>query len=282
MKSGTKPLLKPPKRHFHHAFGSAAPLADFTVDSGLWNPNQETDNAPTECTGYFVADLATDLFKQLFTPDFSYAAAQYIEGVEPNDGGADFHAALQGFVALGAVPKVLTSFSAATMGELYCANIDNWKDLRQAALRYGQNGTLNALGNGLPYDSILSAINASRLSVALGSPWYSEWENLGPDAVLPMPKDVNNVSTLPWHCYAGKGRQNGGIIVKSWQGPNYGKNGMAFMPPDVANAVFQVPGTGAIGINPLAIRWISLLVIACTRQPALLPLLPQLIAANTR
>lgn len=284
--NGTKPLKKLPRKQFHRVFGSTAPdnIPDFNVDAGLTMPDQNVDGAPTECTGYMSSDIMTDITKIVQCPDFMYAATLYLEGVGPTTEGADFHVALQALVALGSLPINLANLSALKQGELFVANWTNWADvLKTAARKNVQNGTLNLLGNGDPFDSIMSAVYTSKLAGSLGSIWYEEWNNVGPDGILPMPANIEGTTYSPWHNYAAKGKKTISttkyIPLKSWQGTAIGDKGWLYMSREVANAVFAVQGTGAIGLNPNAMRWASLIGILVQRFPALLPDLPQLLRA---
>lgn len=288
MQSGTKPLLRLPKTQFHTVFGSTAPdnIPDFNVDAGIWMPDQNVLGAPTECTGFTGADILTDITKVLQDPDFIYAAALYLEGEGPTTGGADFHIALQGLVAVGSIAQaaIPLGFSAVQMGELYVANWNNWPAaIKALALKNVQNGTLNLLGNGDPFDSIMSAVYTSKIAGSLGSIWYDEWDNIGPDGILPMPSNLEGFTYSPWHNYAAKGKKTINttkyIPLKSWQGPSYGDKGWCYMSREVANAVFAVAGTGAIGLNPNAMRWASIIGILCERFPILLTDLPTLLRA---
>lgn len=269
---GTRPALDIHKeRKFHERFGGIAQAAieDFNLDSGIWNPNQETDNAPTECVGYTAADLLTDIFKMQFDPDFAYAAAKYVAGDGPGDQGTSFHAGIQGVIGVGGIGAQSATFSATTRGELFVSDWNNWKPyLKTLALKYVQNGLLNVLGNGDSFNSIISAAYTGQISVSLGSPWFLEWQGIAPESLLPMPQNALAQSVnpdTPWHNYAGKGKKtiNGQatIPIKSWQGH------WLYMTQEVANAVFSLAGTGALTFNPAASRWWSLMGILMQRFP---------------
>lgn len=286
MRSGTRPTTHAPKKGFHHKFGGTtlADIPDFNLDAGMIMQDQVYDNASEECTGYAISDLATDLFKMFFSPDFSYAANFYVTGEIPTDQGASFVGAMQGFICLGALPTVLADISASTLGSLYVAQWNNWKPLLKAqALKYTEPGILNALGNGDHFSSVLSAAYTGKLSVSCGTPWFPEWETQnGPNGEMVLPYSLNT-SGVPWHNWRCKGQKtiNGKpyLIVKSWQGKRIGKDGWLYMPQEVANAVFNISGTGALTIDPNAIRWISELGVLINRFPSLLSYLPKLINA---
>lgn len=267
---GTRPARDIGKeRKFEHNFGAVATIADFNLDKGIWNPNQELDQAPTECVGYTAADILSDLFSMQFDPDFAYAAARYINGDGPGVDGTSFHAGIQGAIGVGGLPQVQADFSAKTKGELFASDWGNWEPyVKTAALKYVQNGLLNVLGNGDAFNSILSAAWTGKIAISLGSPWFEEWQGLPAESLLPMPTTPAIQATdpnTPWHNYAGKGQKtiNGQktIPIKSWQG------NWLYMTQQVADAVFAIAGTGALTFNPAAARWASVIGILWQRFP---------------
>lgn len=275
---GTRPAKHIYKeKQFHHKYGSISgtQIPDFNLDADIYNPNQEFDNAPTECVGYTVADILTDIFKMRFDPDFSYAAGRYIAGDGPGIDGTSFHAGIQGAIGVGALPlaSIPQGFDAKGKGELFVSDFNNWEPyLKTIALKYVQNGLLNVLGNGLPYDSILSALWKGKIAISLASPWFAEWQGLPGESILPMPANPSQQASdpsTPWHNYAAKGQKTvtpagtpiGTIPIKSWQG------NWLYMTPQVANVVFQMPGTGALTFDPAAIRWIQIVAILMQRFP---------------
>lgn len=282
---GTRPARHISReRIFHKHFGgvATAALPDFNLDAGLTMPDQEADNAPTECVGYTAADILTDITKVPIDPDFSYAAARFVSGDGPGTEGASFHAGLQGLIAVGGLMTHDATFHALDRGELFVSDWNNWQPYQKTkALLSAQNGLYNVLGNGDNFSSILSALYTGRIAVSLGSPWFKEWQGLPAESILPMPADMQLQAIsayTPWHNYAAKGQKtiNGQklIPIKSWQGH------WLYMPQDVANAVFALAGTGALTLNPKANRWWSLVGILLQRFPQLITHLPQLLNLN--
>lgn len=287
-KSGAKPIKQLPSRKFHERYPIAAGVTavqDFNLDANLWNPDQDADGASTECTGYTLADLATDLFKQPFSPDWSYAMALWLEGVQPNENGADPHVAMQAAVLLGFLRASDAPFTAKSMGELYCANWKNWlSNLDQLSIAFAQNGTVDALGNGDPLSSMIAAASVGQIGISVCTQWYPEWGNLPATAILSMPAQLSNPD-YPWHNYVLKGQKtvNGQTygVLKSWQGANYGENGFAYIGQDVAKAVLEQAGTGAITFDPQYIRFLAMAKILVEHfYPILLPYLPALQSVN--
>lgn len=275
MISGTHPTKRIPKRKFHRNFGSTdvRTIPDFNLDAGIWMPSQVDDNAPTECTGYTIADIITDVTKVIQSPDFAYASALFMEGLAPSTAGADFHSALEALIVLGSLPIERASITALSHGELYCSDWRNWDDLKKLiASKNVQNGVYNALGKGNSFDSILSCLYTGKVAVSVGTPWFPEWEPVGngngkllSDGILPMPSLNVDFDTLPWHNWTLKGRKTIGqpmLIGKSWQGKKYGDGGFHYVNSEVLNAILDINGTGAITVAMDANRILSLLRIA--------------------
>lgn len=268
MISGTRPALHISRvRKFKHVYGGTASFPDFNLDAGISNPNQDADGAPTECVGYTIADILTDIFRKEFSPDFSYAAARWITKSGAGTDGTSFHAGMEGAVWIGAALKGMVPFAAQDRGELFVSDFANYmQSLKADAASFAQNGLRNVLGMGDNFSSIVSAAFSGRIDVSLGSPWFKEWQNLPNGSVLPMPNSPSlqaQSAGTPWHNYAGKGQKTLNsqpmLIVKAWTG------GFMYMPRDVANVVFSLPGTGALTFDPKAIHWLSDLGILLER-----------------
>lgn len=296
MINGTRPTQHTPKKSFHHLFGGTdiSQIPDFNLDAGIWNPSQDDDERPTECTGYSPADIATDLFKVEFTPDFSFAANFAVTGETPTSAGASFIGAIQGFIAYGALPNSLATISAKERGEIYVGTFSNWPTISKTSARLRrQNGMLNVLGNGDAFSSILSALWTGKIAVSCGSPWFQEWGNALTgngqlkSAIMPVPANAQQQGSspsIPWHDYNMKGKKtiNGipYIIAKPWIGPNAGDGGYVYLSQETVNAVLSVSGSAAVTINPNALWWVSIVGIITDRFPQTLPLVPQLLRAG--
>lgn len=281
MKNGTKPLKRKPRKIFAHMFGGTASIPDFNLDAGIWNPNQNTDGKDTECTSYFVCDAFTDRTRKIYVPGFTFGATTFIENVQPTDSGADPLSALESAVACGVLQNIYAPVQPQS--ELEDANWANWKAFQKIqALNTVAADVHSALGFADPFTSILSASYTGKTSVALCTPWYSEWEKTGKDGIMPMPANVMDTAGLPWHLWAAKGQktiQEPYIIGKSWQGQEFADNGLSYLSQKVANAVLEVPGTAALILIMTGGRWIPLVRIALQHLNTIPYILPQLPAA---
>lgn len=289
IKNGTRPIKRLPRKAFHELYGGidVSTIQDFNLDAGLTMPDQDADSAPSECTGYTVADILTDIFKVAFSGDFSYAAGLHLDGIASSNEGGDFHSSMQAAVMFGGQTQIAASLRASNVGELEASEWTAWtaKDKSQA-LANAQNGTLNALGLADSFDSIRNTLAQGKISISMGSPWYSEWEyQTKADGIMPMPANVNSITGLPWHNYKICGQKTINntpyLIVKSWQGTKYGDGGYSYISREVCDAVLEVSGTGAITFNPSAVRWVSAIGYISQRFPGVLTNLPELLKAGT-
>lgn len=282
MKSGSRPLKKQPRRDFHTYFGGTVMVDDFNLDARIWNPSQDEDNKPTECTAYHVADTFTDILRKQCVPGFTFGATTFAENIEPTTAGADPLAALQSAVIAG----VLTSdYNAQPQTEIMDANWSNWAQYqRTAALNTIAVDVHSALGFTDPFNSIISTMWTGQVAVALCTPFYHEWLETGPDGVMAMPKNVMDISNLAWHCWSAKGQETvdkkSYILGKAWVGSSWAKNGMGLISQDVMNAVMLVPGTGALVLVMKGRRWLPLCKIALSRPNTLGYVMPRLLQFN--
>lgn len=282
--NGIKPLSKLPKRKFHQYFGASSSIPVFSLDVGLWEPNQNGDNKPTECTSYFISKTLTDYKKKLYAPGFSYGATMFTEGVIPTTAGANPLAALQSAVICGVLPA---PFAFPVQTEIEDANWNNWNATqRQVALSSSAVDVHNALGYTDAFTSILSTVWTGQVAVALCTPFYREWEiGTGSDGIMPMPDDVNDIAGLPWHCYSGLGQDivNGKSLIETevWIGPSWGKNGKGFLSQDIVNAVMAVPGAGALVLIMAGNRWLPLCRIVVTRPQTIAYAWPRILQVTS-
>lgn len=285
MNAGAKLTGRKPRKEFHKYFGSFLSTPDFCFDSGLPMEDQSADNALTECTNYTTTDLKTDLTGKLYSVDWGFAQTLRLMNVQPTTDGADPLTAMQVSIAQGFLLKDDAPINAKSMGELFCANWKNWQnpaDLARRALASTETDVNNALGAGSPFFSVLSAAYTAKRGVAVATQWYPEWESIGPDGILPMPKNIGQVPD--GHMYAVKGKKTingvGYWMVKSWQGSTYGDRGWCYMSEQVANAVLGVPGSVALVFAPSGSRWIPLVKIILMHLNSIPYLLPQLASTS--
>lgn len=236
--SGAKPTVLDKRDYsFHRTFGAAAIIfpPDFNVDVGKTMPNQDEQGLPMGCTGFTQTDNKNDEDDSIYKPDFTYFKTCYMEGHGP-DKGCDIRTSLK---------------STKVYGFL---RIDETTDKDAEAHKGGQFFNIYDDGGLDWFDGIRNAIQTRLKGVSAGSPWFPEW-HYPQDGVLPMPNAnileiaKSNPNSLAWHNYSIKGwvTKNGipYLLVKSWQGKNYGHNGWAYMSREVANKIFAIRGSVA-------------------------------------
>lgn len=245
---------------FHRTFGTVNTLPwDLNVDLGLTMPDQNARNEmfnfpalPQGCTGYTQAELCQDADRVLYDPSFTYRKTLLMEN-KVGDQGCDIRDSLSSTIVFGVRAQGETDAQAMQRHRGQYFNVTAAPDF---------------------FSGIRSAVTLNRRSVSMGSPWFPEWHRIGPDGIMPMPYLPklsffggilsalgialgSYYDTLQWHNYKcsgfttlntkGQPIRNGEIflMIKSWQGPKFGDAGWCYMPVDVTNAVFAVPGTGA-------------------------------------
>ena len=250
MKNGAKPTRINHKDYDYLKSFGAISLPSFPdsymTDPQLWCPNQELPDPvfknpalPYGCTLYSTADLGNDYSQKLVDNPI---LVENITHANEN-GGGDIRTALNVGVSL----KFLPAFY----------NIQ-----ASAPLDY--------------FDAIRLAIvsgDPEKRSVSWGTPWYTEWETAAyaptnPSAIMPAPKDYNNLSGLPWHnskiCGFTTIQGVPYLINKSWQGDTIGDHGFLYFPRDVVNSVMTVQGTVAFIVTdatPQSIQTVSVSVV---------------------
>lgn len=287
MRSGTRPAQHLQEvRSFRFGAVEPASITDFCVDRGGWFPDQDAEGAPTECVGYKNADYMYDLTGTVFSPDFLYAAARYVDGSGAGVDGTSFHAGVEALVAVGAISALAASdFSAITKGELAISDFSAWSSLQKKnALQNAQNGVRNVLvGPYDAFDSILLAAFQTGKGISVGSQWYVDFNNAPGgqiSAYTPGPSAL-------WHNFAVKGKRTISgkeFAMVKWWNIRDDQQGDAkywrFFDRPTLNALMTTQGAGALTIDPSANRWVALVGILIRRFPALLPELTQLIKAG--
>lgn len=236
IQSGTRPTKRDGRDYsFHKTFGSVTQFPDnYSVDANLTMPDQNADGYPNGCTGYTQADNATDEDKILYKPAFTYIKTLLIENA-PMGSGCDIRDSLKSTKVFGLQAQNETTDKEAEQhirGQYF--NVEKTTDY---------------------FDGIRSAIwlNTKDHGVSLGTPWYPEFEFTKTDGVMPTPNWSRDSNQLSWHNYSIKGWKtiNGVtyLIVKSWQGKNFGDQGFSYLSREVVNKLLSIQGSAAFTIS---------------------------------
>lgn len=248
IKHGINPIRKDHRDYDHHkTFGTAGfdvttLPTDLNMDAGISMPNQNLPYPefnipalPMGCTGYTQSELGQDEDGQLYNPRFTYDVTLKDEGIAGETQGCNIRDSLASTIQLG--------FQDA-QGAVGNCRVAYFNIIAASPLDW--------------FDAIRVAIFSTqqeKRSVSIGTPWYAEWES-PTNGILPSPANIQNIAGLPWHNYkiAGWKTINGVpyLLVKSWQGAEYGDAGWAYMPRSVINSVMAVKGTGAFTLSRLA------------------------------
>lgn len=234
IKDGLKPIRKDERDYsFHRTFGAVVSFADeYNVDAGLTMPNQDEENAqfsppippyPYGCTDYAQTELCIDEDKVLYRPDFTESIVQ-----ANADGGADIRVSLASLCQDGAQREGESADLAVT---------------------HRRGAYFNVEPSGDFFDGIRSAILQNGRSVSIGTPWFNEWR-------ITQIGIIADIFTLtgsePWHNWkiCGWKTFNGVpyLIGKTWQGKQYGDNGVAYFSRETINKVMAIPGTAAFTV----------------------------------
>jgi hypothetical protein len=247
MKSGLQKIKSDHRDYsFHKTFGSFVSPAslppDLNVDAGLWCPNQNLPQSftgipdipalPFGCTDYTQTDLCIDEDGKLLDP----MLLENVTHANANN-GADIRVSLKTAIS---VFQRTAYFNVQAQAPL------DWFDAIRVAMWVSQ---------------------AEKRSVSIGIPWFGEFENLLSGGIMPIP--VFDLKNATWHNAKIAGWKTIGgspyLIVKSWQGPEYGDNGYCYMSRELCNALLNINGTGAFTLSKVApgqVQTIDLDVIA--------------------
>lgn len=231
IQNGARPTeLDPRDQSFHGTFGALPTYnlpEEFNVDAGKTMPDQNADGYPFGCTGYTQSDNAIDRDGNIYKPSYTYLKTCFMEGHQPNQ-GCDMRASLKSTRVYGLQKETETT------------------DMEAEQHRGGQYFNVYDDGGLDWFDAIRSSVYSQKHAVSCGSPWFSEWA-LPQVGILPSVFTYDGIPNhYAWHNYAIKGWKviNGTtyLLVKPWQGKNYGDNGWVYMSRYVANKVFEIRG----------------------------------------
>lgn len=254
LKSGARKTYKDHRDFsFHRTFGAVTNFpAEYNVDSGFGFPDQNADGLPYGCTGYTQSELGQDEDGIKYLPAYTYKQTRLMEGTYDEPVGCDIRDSLKSATIYGLQAEGETEAQALLhrKGRYFNVidpfnNMDAFDDCRNGMFLF----------------------NSEKRSVSIGVPWFPEWEGTASDGVLPQPHDFN-VSRASWHNAKVSGWKliNGApyLIVKSWQGPNYGDHGYCYIGRDLFNQVMTISGTGAFTLSKMwknDIQYVRLTII---------------------
>lgn len=195
---------------FHEVFGTSMPTADFNLDAGISNPNQNIPNPqwncpayPEGCTYYSQTEVNQDKDKILYSPVFQGTWSCYMEN-QPMGSPIDMVDAINTPMVYGLESMNETATDALT--------------------RKRQPYSVGAL-NGSLFQGVLSALSQGN-SVSFASTWYQSFD-------VPVNGIISVASGLTsdhnWK-FCGVKTINGlqYLIAKPWLGASWGENGFCY------------------------------------------------------
>lgn len=247
--TGLKPYFVKSKKDysFHRTFGSINPVdlpLEYNVDPGFTNEDQ---GATTVCTAETVTDMCTDEDGIIYSVGWQYAKTLQLMNVPTSTEGADLKTAMSVPVIFGSLPEKDAPMSLKNNSQIILADHRNWGIYCDNIASKNKKTAYFMLEDGQYdwFDDIRSTMWSTRdekRSVALGIPWYQEYNDTGSDGIVKQ-----GIRQISWHACAVKGWViRKGIMylkIKSWRGRNAGDNGFLYFSREEINRLLSVYGS---------------------------------------
>ena len=204
--------------------------SNFSVDAGLWMPNQNAMGLPYGCTGMTQADLCSDEDGVIYDP------ADIYDNTPPGgrDDGRDIRDSLKVVCTEGRPIKRYLS--------------DGVGNPRPAYFTVRPSGKIDY------FDAVRIAIlinQQEKRSVSVGTPWYPEW-GVAPNGFLRAPSDYSwghagsghNWKVCGWKTIDGVPY----LLGKTWQGEEWGDGGWCYVSREIFNKTMKQFGTAAFTV----------------------------------
>lgn len=273
IRTGKKTGLAPTKRDsrdkhfgFHRVFGSVSVAdlpSEYDADAGLTIPNQNGDNAYTECTAYAVADIAGNQDHTIYSPDYIYMKTLAMLNLPPTTQGVDGRTPFKVACTFGLLRQEDAPFTCAEKGQEFVANQGNWPiSLDEKAKVNLKPGYFPITGMGDFFDNVRSAMWIGRdeqRTVGMAIDWKVEFELIGLDGILPenamQSAGGHMVDIVGWSMKNTRGEwiRNGEqfLKIKSWQGDQYADKGFCYMSRPLVNKLMAPWGTYAAALKDI-------------------------------
>ena len=243
-----KPVLKDwrDKRFsFARHFGATTTFANnYNADIGEWMQNQNGDNRPSQCTAYAVVDICSNEDGFRYSEDYQFMKTLQLMGVTNEQWGADARQAAKVPCVYGLLPRDDEPAEMFSKSQAWSANPSNWtKEHDDKALQFKKPAYLPIQPIVQDwFDSIRSALDKGRDEkrvISMASRWSPDFSSA---------KLTDNPQSLYWgHDYDCVGWKTIDglpyLIIKSWQGENYGDNGYCYMSRTLCNNLMKEWGT---------------------------------------
>lgn len=234
---GLKRIYPDHRRYsFPRTFGAIAPAQlpteDFDYDPHLTTPDQNADGNPEECVVYTTKEVCQDEDQTIYTVDFLKKKMMFMTG--QLSGPYQLTDGLKTAIVYGVQEPDETTDTQA---------------FQHHRGQYFQGERTNGLDF---FDAIRSTLHLNRFerrSVSIGTLWMPEFENIGPDGIVPGDFAYNgNSDDYPGHNWKISGQKTiNGIIYligKTWEGAKVGDKGFKYFPRNTINKALSIPYTG--------------------------------------
>lgn len=241
---------------FHKLFGVASSFPDSYNASDDIFPDQNKDNRGSECTGYTITEIGRIEDGTEYSPEYNFMKTLEIMGLPPETSGADARTAFKIACTFGMLPKTLVPKGMQDQSQAWAANQSNWP------LTLDKEASKNAKPAYTPiapvpdyFDAIRSALllgSNTKKTVGMATEWSPSFESLQTDAILP-----DDPINLDWgHMYQIVGWKTiygmPYLMIKSWQGKEYGDGGYCYMSRKLCNMLLARWGAYAASLEKLS------------------------------
>ena len=234
-------LIPPKKSDRAYSFGAILKYASLSElpESYLIDENPIIhDQKDTDyCTAFMVVAMRQFQEGVKLSPEFQFAQTKKIMG-SWQEWGADPKNASKAAI-LGLLEYAESPFTLEAKGRDFCANWENWpetytelakKHLTQAYFWIGESGGMEM------FDAIRSALwrfKDEKRAVGVGALWRTSWVSKVSKDHPFIPTRYENDGTP--HAFTVIGWENDFLVLQLSSGTQYGKNGIVYMPREVAN-----------------------------------------------